>query len=139
MSLDRGRMRAHHKFGLSAVASLLFAMSLAISHDGETLVISALDEDGSTQGINGPDNNESGAVYLFHRNGDGWRQAAYLKAPASEIYDEYGANVALDDSGETVAVGVRLEDGGSSGVNGDQADNSVRDAGAVFVHRPPLN
>ena len=82
---------------------------------------------------------EAGAVYLFHRTGGEWRQAAYLKAPASEIYDEYGANVALDDTGETVAVGVRLEDGGSSGVDGDQSDNSVRDSGAVFVHRLPLN
>ena len=97
-------------------------------------------EDGSASGVNGSQDDladEAGAVYLFRRTGDEWRQAAYLKAPAAEIYDEYGANVALDDTGETVAVGVRVEDGGAAGIDGDQSDNSVRDSGAVFVHRIP--
>ena len=119
-----------------------FGTRMFFNRDGSVLAVGVPLEDGSASGVNGTQDDladEAGAVYLFHRTGDEWRQAAYLKAPASEIYDEYGANVALDDTGETVAVGVRLEDGGSSGVNGDQSDNSVRDAGAVFVHRLPLN
>ena len=48
-------------------------------------------------------------------------------------------SLALSGDGETLAVGVRLDDGGSSGVNCDQSDNSVRDSDAVFVHRLPLN
>ena len=119
-----------------------FGTRLFFNRDGSVLAVGVPLEDGSASGVNGAQDDladEAGAVYLFHRTGDEWRQAAYLKAPASEIYDEYGANVALDDTGETVAVGVRLEDGGSSGVNGDQSNNSVRDAGAVFVHRLSLN
>ena len=34
---------------------------------------------------------------------------------------------------------VRVEDGGAAGIGGDQADNSVRDSGAVFVHRVPVD
>lgn len=119
-----------------------FGTRLFLNRDGSVLAVGAPLEDGSASGVNGPQDDladEAGAVYLFRRTGDEWRQTAYLKAPASEIYDEYGANVALDDSGETVAVGVRVEDGGAAGIGGDQSDNSVRDSGAVFVHRVPVD
>ena len=119
-----------------------FGTRLYLNRDGSVLAVGAPLEDGGASGVNGVQDDladEAGAVYLFRRSVDGWRQAAYLKAPAAEIYDEYGANVALDDTGETVAVGVRVEDGGAAGINGDLSDNSVRDAGAVFVHRAPLN
>lgn len=115
-----------------------FGTRLFLNRDGSVLAVGAPLEDGSASGVNGSQDNladEAGAVYLFRRTGVEWRQTAYLKAPASEIYDEYGANVVLDDSGEIVAVGVRVEDGGAAGVGGDQSDNSVRDSGAVFVHR----
>lgn len=118
-----------------------FGTRLFLNRDGSVLAVGAPLEDGSASGVNGPQDDladEAGAVYLYRRTGDEWRQTAYLKAPASEIYDEYGANVALDDSGETVAVGVRVEDGGAAGIGGDQSDNSVRDSGAVFVHRVPI-
>ena len=118
-----------------------FGTRLFLNRDGNVLAVGSPLEDGSASGVDGDQNDladESGAVYLFQLAAGKWRQAAYLKAPASEIYDEYGANVALDDAGNTVAIGVRLEDSGSGGIDGDQADNSVRDSGAVFVHDNPL-
>ena len=118
-----------------------FGTRLFLDRDGDVLAVGAPLEDGGASGVNGAQDDladESGAVYLFRRTGGQWRQAAYLKAPAAEIYDEYGANVAIDDDGGTVAVGVRLEDGGHAGINGGQADNSVRDSGAVFVHDNPV-
>ena len=117
-----------------------FGTRLHLNRDGSVLAVGVPLEDGSASGVNGVQDDladEAGAVYLLRRSAGEWRQAIYLKAPVSEIYDEYGANVALDDAGETVAVGVRLEDGGTRGVNGDRSDNSVRDSGAVFVHRVP--
>ena len=117
-----------------------FGTRLFLNRDGSVLAVGAPLEDGSASGVNGPQDDladEAGAVYLFRRTDGEWQQAAYLKAPASEIYDEYGANVALDDTGEIVAVGVRVEDGGAAGINGDQSDNSVRDSGAVFVQQVP--
>ena len=117
-----------------------FGTRLYLNRDGSVLAVGTPLEDGSASGVNGVQDDlagEAGAVYLYRHSGGQWRQTAYLKAPATEIYDEYGANVALDDTGETVAVGVRVEDGGSAGIDGDLSDNSVRDAGAVFVHRVP--
>ena len=117
-----------------------FGTRLFLNRDGSVLAVGAPLEDGSASGVNGPQDDladEAGAVYLYRRTDGEWQQAAYLKAPASEIYDEYGANVALDDTGEIVAVGVRVEDGGAAGINGDQSDNSVRDSGAVFVQQVP--
>ncbi len=117
-----------------------FGTRLHLNRDGSVLAVGAPLEDGSASGVNGPQDDladEAGAVYLFRRVGDEWSQTAYLKAPAAEIYDEYGANVALDDTGGTIAVGVRVEDGGEGGIDGGQSDNSVRDSGAVFVHHLP--
>jgi len=117
-----------------------FGTRLFLNRDGSVLAVGAPLEDGSASGVNGPQDDladEAGAVYLFRRTDGEWQQAVYLKAPVSEIYDEYGANVALDDTGETIAVGVRVEDSGAAGINGDQSDNSVRDSGAVFVQQVP--
>ena len=115
--------------------------SCFLNRDGSVLAVGAPLEDGSGSGVNGSQDDladEAGAVYLFRRTGDEWRQAAYLKAPDAEIYDEYGANVALDDTGENgLRSGFRVEDGRAAGIDGDQSDNSVRDSGAVFVHRIP--
>ena len=43
----------------------------------------------------------------------------------------FGTSVAL--SGDTLAVGADGEDSAATGVNGDQADNSAPEAGAVYV------
>ena len=47
--------------------------------------------------------------------------------------DEFGSSVALSRDGRTLAVGARGEDSGAKGINGNQADNSMKEAGAVYV------
>ena len=102
-----------------------FGESVAIS--GDTIVVSAPkeDSDGTSQADNSSD--ESGAVYIFTRNGNSWIQEAYLKASNSEAGDQFGSSVALD--GDTLVVGAISED--SDGSTG--ADNSVSNSGAVYV------
>jgi hypothetical protein len=95
-------------------------------------------EDGGGIGLDGPQDDsaeDAGAVYLFRRSGTEWLETAYLKAPNAEPYDEFGAMVALSGDGRVLAVGARVEDGGATGVDGDQHDNSVRDSGAVYAYR----
>lgn len=58
-------------------------------------------------------------------------QQAYLKASNAGTQDRFGVSVAV--SGDTVAVGAIWEDSAASGVNGNQADNSLADSGAVYV------
>src|SRR2546425_1175939 len=57
--------------------------------------------------------------------------AAYLKASNTETNDQFGYRVAA--SGDTVVVGAWDEDSNATGVDGNQADNSTANAGAVYV------
>jgi tartrate dehydratase beta subunit/fumarate hydratase class I family protein len=114
-----------------------FGSRLQISGDGNTLAIAAQLEDSAAQGINGKQDDDSaqeaGAVYFFTRNGTSWAQKAYVKSSNDEAFDEFGSSVALSRDGRTLAVGARGEDSGAKGIDGNQADNSMKEAGAVYV------
>jgi hypothetical protein len=114
-----------------------FGVRLALSGDGNTLAAGAQNEDSAAQGINGNQKDESGeeagAVYLFARSGAMWAQQAYIKGSNTQAYDEFGGSVALSRDGRTLAVGARGEDSGATGINGNQADNSVDESGAVYL------
>ena len=116
----------------------LFGIRLAISRDGDTLVASSMLQGGGGRGPNASQQDfsaeESGAVYVFTRAGTTWTQRAYLKSPNSEAYDEFGSGVAMSGDGNTLAIAAFGEDGGVSGAGGNQADNSVRASGAVYVY-----
>jgi FG-GAP repeat protein len=62
-----------------------------------------------------------------------WRQTAYLKAQSAGDGDQFGYAVAVSADGNTLAVGAPMENSGSTGINGNQADESADDAGAVYV------
>ncbi len=110
--------------------------SLALSGNGDTLVVGTPFESSGAQGINGERNDarqlESGAVYVFSRVGTQWYEQAYLKASNAEAYDYFGLSLALSVDGNFLAVGAPGEASKATGVNGDQTDNSVGIAGAVY-------
>lgn len=47
----------------------------------------------------------------------------------------YGASVALSGDGSTLAVGAPEEGSKATGINGEQADNALKSAGAVYVFK----
>jgi hypothetical protein len=120
-----------------------FGTSIAIS--GDTMVVGAPNEDSNATGVNGNQGNnsasDSGAAYIFVRNGTNWVQQAYLKASNTEPinppsfnvfrWDFFGSSVAI--SGDTVVIGAPAEGSNATGVNGDQSDNSSSWAGAAYV------
>ena len=114
-----------------------FGIKTALSGDGNTLVVTASNEDSAAQGINGKQDddsaNEAGAVYLFTQTGGAWAQQAYIKSDVNEAFDELGNSVSISRDGRLFVVGARGEDGGKGGVNQDAKDNSVDEAGAAFV------
>jgi hypothetical protein len=114
-----------------------FGVRIAISGDGNTVAVSAPNEDSAARGINGNQNDESaqeaGAVYFFTRTGTTWAQQAYVKSSNATAGDEFGSSIALSRDGRTMVVGSRGEDSAAKGVNGNQADNSIRDAGAAYL------
>ena len=65
------------------------------------------------------------------RNGTTWSQQAYLKASNTDTFDQLGHSVSV--SGDTLVVGALAESSGTTGINGDQDDNSAVSAGAVYV------
>src|SRR5690606_7497434 len=77
---------------------------------------------------------DAGAVFLFVRSGKDWSTEAYVKASNTAAGDQFGHALALSGDGSTLVVGAPREDSGSVGsVNGDQADNTRADSGAVYV------
>ncbi|MGI9202490.1 MAG: FG-GAP repeat protein [Woeseiaceae bacterium] len=116
-----------------------FGSSVALSTDGDTLVVGAHLEDGSGTGVNGAldDNSASdaGAAYVFRFDGQDWFEEAYIKASNTGTGDQFGFDVALSDSGDTLAVGAPGEQGSATGINGIQNDESPDGVGAVYVFR----
>ena len=114
-----------------------FGASVSLSHDGYTMAVGAQSNNSSATGINGNQNttgaNTSGAVYIYTRSGTSWFQQAFIKASNTGIGDFFGRSVSLSDDGNTLAVGAPQEDSNATGINGDQTDNSVSFAGAVYA------
>jgi FG-GAP repeat protein len=116
----------------------LFGIRLAISTNGNVLVASSMLQGGGGRGLNANQQDfsaeESGSAYVFTRTGTTWTQRAYLKAPNSDAYDEFGSGIALSGDGNTLAIAAFGEDGGSAGIGGNMNDNSIRASGAVYVY-----
>ncbi len=109
---------------------------LAVSLDGDTLVVGAPGESSNATGVNGNQADSSassaGAAYVFVRDATGrWSQQAYLKASNTGANDFFGYSVGI--SGDTVVVGAFGESSKATGVDGDQTDNSKGQAGAAYV------
>ena len=120
-----------------------FGLSVAISVSGDTVVVGAPNESGSTTGVNGNESDngtlKSGAAYVFVRSGTKWSQQSYLKASNTGPEDAFGWRVSV--SGGTIVVTAQREDSSATGVDGNQTNDSSYgfDSGAayVFVGPPP--
>jgi hypothetical protein len=110
-----------------------FGSAVAIS--GDTVVVGATGEDNGATGVDGHQGSgsapNSGAAYVFARNGTTWSQQAYLKASNTGALDLFGSSVAI--SGDTVVVGAPGEASSATGVNSVHGDNLASNAGAAYV------
>jgi len=98
------------------------------------LFFHTLSEDSAATGIGGNqlDNSmfDSGAVYIFERSlSNDWTQQTYLKAPNTGTNDCFG--ISVDLLGNTLVVGAIGEASSSSN---NPSDNSIIEAGAVYVY-----
>jgi hypothetical protein len=112
---------------------------VALSADGSILAVGAGNEASAATGIGGnqADNSAAaaGAVCMFKRSDTTWHQQAYVKASNTGANDSFGWSAALSADGSTLAVGATTEGSAALGINGNQADNSASNAGAVYVFR----
>lgn len=117
----------------NASAGDLFGISVALSADGNTLAVGAINEDGNAASTNLVPNDaavNAGAAYVFTRSGTTWTQQAYVKPLVIDAGDGFGYKLALSGDGNTMAVGAIYEDSNSAAASGD---NSAQDSGAVYV------
>lgn len=57
----------------------------------------------------------------------------YVKASNTGAGDSFGWSIALSGDGSTLVVGAPFESSATTGIDGDQAGNSVLAAGAAYV------
>lgn len=115
--------------------------------DGNVLVVGVPYEDGTGRGIDaacdatdeatsGADAaGDVGAAFVFQRGATTWTLAAYLKAPNADLGDHFG--IACGVSGTRLVVTADREASNSSGVDGNQADNSGNWNGAAYTYVVP--
>lgn len=108
----------------------------SVSISGDTAVVGSFAESSGCSGVNCDpattgNLSGSGAAYIFERQSTGWVQRAYLKASNPDINDHFGTAVAI--SGDLLVIGAPDEDSSSTGINGNQLDNTAPSAGAVYV------
>ncbi len=156
----RWALEAYFKTPYSGAAEVN-APELALSADGELLVVGAYWEGSAATGVFHPgdpgfraaardarDSGSDGAVYAYRRGAAGrWALEAYLKAPDArdETYvfgGTFGGTLALSANGERLAVGASWQDSAATGVfhPGDAgyaaalASDGVERSGAVYAY-----
>jgi hypothetical protein len=94
-----------------------FGQGIALSANGETLVVGAVREESGIEG-NQTDDSQlvAGAVYVFTKTGT-WSQQAYLKSATPYNGDAFGLHVALAADGDTLAIGMHGDDRTGRGVD----------------------
>jgi hypothetical protein len=117
-----------------------FGSAVALSADGTTIAVGAVEEDSAATGVNGDQASggasNSGAVYVFRRVAGVWVQQAYLKASNTAVFARFGSSLALSADGSVLAVGSPDESSTARGVEGALgASTSGAGSGAVYVFR----
>ena len=96
-----------------------FGVRLALSGDGNTVAVSAPNEDGANDGAP-----EAGAVYVYSRSAGAWSHQVDLKGTNTDQFDELGSSLALSSDGRTLALGARFD---------EQAGSADSAPGGVYV------
>lgn len=116
-----------------------YGARFALSGDGNTLVITAALEDSPAQGLDDVRKmsldtaTEAGSAYMYTRRGSTWTYNHYIKGSNTREYDEFGSSIAISRDGKILLISARGEDSGATGLNGNQKDTSVDEAGAVYM------
>ena len=86
-----------------------FFSRVALSADGNRMVVGADEESSDAVGVGGDQRNAtapgSGAAYVFSRSGPAWHQDGYIKASNTGVSDQFGLGVTLSTDGSLLAIG----------------------------------
>jgi hypothetical protein len=152
-----------HVKASNAQTSDAFGISIALSTDGNTMVVGAIGEDSNALGVNGDQSintcyylNDSGyviepeckqagkhavrgavnngAAYVFNRVDSTWAQEAYLKPSSTFISTAFGTSVDVSGDGNTLVVGTPGDASSTTTINGDVSQTiDYANTGATYV------
>jgi hypothetical protein len=115
-----------------------FAWALSLSRDGNTLAVGAHLEDSGATGLNGDQEDatseDSGAAYVYVRNGTTWTPASYIKGSPAHASAEFGISLALNADGKVLVVGAFKDSGGGNGLNPAKTLKPSSEAGAAYIY-----
>ena len=77
---------------------------------------------------------QSGAVAVYERRASGWALRRYVKPDNSGVAHAFGWKVALDQTGNLLAVGCPYDPSKAIGIDGDREDASAPNRGAVWIY-----
>jgi len=121
-----------------------FGSAVSLSNSGNVLVVAAVDERGTSTGINGDQNSDSpvgiGAAYVFRFDGTDWTQEAYVKPsniqPSSSGGGlEFGHSIDVSGDGNLFVAGAARESSATTGINGSQIGGTTEASGAAYTFR----
>ena len=81
----------------------------------------------------------TGDVYVFTRSGTTWLQQDNITAPFPSSLERFGASTSVSANGSTIAIGATGESSISSGINGDETNDSLTNSGAVYIYELNVN
>jgi hypothetical protein len=109
-----------------------FGNLVKLAQEGNLLAVGTHRESSNSQGINGNPGDQStigaGAMYIFIRENNQWRQESYVKASDTEAQDRFGTAADLSNDGKTMAVGAYRKSGQAS------SEGASTEAGAVYLY-----
>jgi hypothetical protein len=107
-----------------------------VALSGDTLVVGAPLEDSGATGVNpgatGSTAADSGAVFVFTRNGTMWPQSTYIKATTALTFANFGAKVAVTPL--LLAISAPSDNGGGRGIDGSPG-SALSSSGAVSLYQ----
>lgn len=121
-----------------------FGVAVDISNDGSTLAVGAVGDAAYVSGVinqptiedqNSVNHLNSGATYVFSRNGSSWTQQAFIKPEVVLPGYQFGNEVKLSGDGNILAINSLLESSNSKGIDGNPGDTSAVGAGAMFIFK----
>ena len=123
----------------TTVRNSALGSATALSADGTTLAVGAVDETSLTRGIDGDESSKqdntvsAGAIYVYGRTADGWRRQAYVKSFNIGPTDLFGMRLALSRDGGILAAGAPGQSGSGRGFKANSEELKAPESGAVYL------
>jgi hypothetical protein len=117
-----------------------YGLPLSMSRDGRLLAAGSVRDPATGTGVLYPpiingNTNTTGAVYVYERRPTGWRLRQFIKPNSDAVqFPGFGWAVSLSRNGKDLAVGAPGDASNARGIDGDQADTSAPDRGAVWLY-----